>query len=112
MSARSRTAFGPDRISSEHLKQLPPVLNNTLARLFTRCLSDARFLNRGRPTRPRYCARREIYMASATITQSAYLLSVIYKLLARVILNRIGITLGEGQPCEATRCRSVSLLSS
>ncbi|KAK6764324.1 hypothetical protein RB195_024591 [Necator americanus] len=39
MSVRNRTAPGHDRIRPEHLRNLPPVLNNTLARLFTRCLS-------------------------------------------------------------------------
>ncbi|KAK6749273.1 hypothetical protein RB195_001711 [Necator americanus] len=41
-SVRNRTAPGPDRIRSEHLKNLPPVLINTLARLFTRYLSECK----------------------------------------------------------------------
>ncbi|KAK6735293.1 hypothetical protein RB195_018469 [Necator americanus] len=39
MSARNHTASGHERIRSEHLKNPPPVLINTLARLFTRYLS-------------------------------------------------------------------------
>ncbi|KAK6730178.1 hypothetical protein RB195_006938 [Necator americanus] len=44
MSVRNRTAPGPDRIRPEHLKSLPPVLINTLARLFTRYLSECKVL--------------------------------------------------------------------
>ncbi|KAK6761695.1 hypothetical protein RB195_022685 [Necator americanus] len=40
MSVRNRTAPSPDRIRPEQLKNLPPVLINTLARLFTRYLSE------------------------------------------------------------------------
>ncbi|KAK6760832.1 hypothetical protein RB195_022048 [Necator americanus] len=36
MSVRNRTSPGPDRIRPEHVKNLPPVLINTPARLFTR----------------------------------------------------------------------------
>ncbi|KAE9412363.1 hypothetical protein Angca_007105, partial [Angiostrongylus cantonensis] len=39
-SVKNRTAPGPGRIRSEHLKNLPPVLVSTLARLFTRYLSE------------------------------------------------------------------------
>ncbi|KAK6731107.1 hypothetical protein RB195_007524 [Necator americanus] len=42
MSVRNRTAHGPDKIRPEHLKNLPPVLINTLARLFTRYLSECK----------------------------------------------------------------------
>ncbi|KAK6728236.1 hypothetical protein RB195_005712 [Necator americanus] len=42
MSIRNRTAPGLDRIGAEHLKNLPPVLINTLARLFTRYLSECK----------------------------------------------------------------------
>ncbi|KAK6760929.1 hypothetical protein RB195_022121 [Necator americanus] len=39
MSVKNRTSSSLDRIKPEHLKYLPPVLINTLARLFTRYLS-------------------------------------------------------------------------
>ncbi|KAK6763162.1 hypothetical protein RB195_023756 [Necator americanus] len=42
MSVSNRTAPGLDRIRPEHLKSLPPVLINTLARLFTRYLSECK----------------------------------------------------------------------
>ncbi|KAK6749514.1 hypothetical protein RB195_001867 [Necator americanus] len=42
MSARNRTAPGPDRIRPEHLKSLPPVLIDTLARLFIRYLLECK----------------------------------------------------------------------
>ncbi|KAK6735081.1 hypothetical protein RB195_018339 [Necator americanus] len=41
-SLRNRTAHDPNRIGSEHLKNLPPVLTNTLSRLFTRYLSECK----------------------------------------------------------------------
>ncbi|KAK6761257.1 hypothetical protein RB195_022355 [Necator americanus] len=42
MSIRSRTAPCPDRIRPEHLKNLPPVLINTMARVFTRYMSECK----------------------------------------------------------------------
>ncbi|KAK6743569.1 hypothetical protein RB195_010689 [Necator americanus] len=42
MSVRNRTALGPDRIRPEHLKNLPPLFINILARLFTRYLSECK----------------------------------------------------------------------
>ncbi|KAK6734842.1 hypothetical protein RB195_018184 [Necator americanus] len=42
MSVRNRTAPGPDKIRPEHLKSFPPVLTNTLARLFTRYLLECK----------------------------------------------------------------------
>ncbi|KAK6761969.1 hypothetical protein RB195_022896 [Necator americanus] len=53
MSVRNSTAPGPNRIRPEHLKNLPPVLINTLARLFHVTCRNARFLKSGRPARPR-----------------------------------------------------------
>ncbi|WKY01632.1 hypothetical protein Q1695_015557 [Nippostrongylus brasiliensis] len=98
-SMKNRTAPGPDRIRPEHLKNLPPVLINTLARLFTRYLSD--------------CKVPAIWKTSRTVLlykkgdphdignyHPICLLSVVYKLFTRVILNRIDRTIEEGQPCE------------
>ncbi|WKY09602.1 hypothetical protein Q1695_002173 [Nippostrongylus brasiliensis] len=76
-SMKNRTALGPDRIRPEHLKNLPAVLINTLARLFTQ--GDPQDIDNYRPI----C-----------------LLSVVYKLFTRVILNRIDRTIDKGQPCE------------
>ncbi|KAK6764161.1 hypothetical protein RB195_024473 [Necator americanus] len=64
-------------------------LFDTLARLFTRYLSD--------------CRVPEQWKTSKTVLmhrQPICLLSVIYKLFTRVILNRIEKILDEGQPCE------------
>ncbi|KAK6743659.1 hypothetical protein RB195_010755 [Necator americanus] len=41
----------------EHLKNLPPVLINTLARIFTRYLSECKVPNSGRPARPCCCIK-------------------------------------------------------
>ncbi|KAK6755783.1 hypothetical protein RB195_014278 [Necator americanus] len=42
ISAKNRTSDDLDRIKHEHLKYLPPVLINTLARLFTHYLSECK----------------------------------------------------------------------
>ncbi|KAK6751102.1 hypothetical protein RB195_002835 [Necator americanus] len=72
MLVRNPTAPGSHRIRPEHLKNLPPVLVNILARLFKRYLSECKVPNSGRPARPCCCTKREIHMTSATIAQSAY----------------------------------------
>ncbi|KAK6764083.1 hypothetical protein RB195_024419 [Necator americanus] len=72
ISVKNRTAPGPDRIRPEHLKNLSPVLINTLARLFHVTCRNAKFLNSGRPTRPCCFVKREIHMTSSIIAQSAY----------------------------------------
>ncbi|VDP20984.1 unnamed protein product [Heligmosomoides polygyrus] len=41
-SVKKRTAPGPERIRPEYLKNLPPALINTLARLFTPYLSECK----------------------------------------------------------------------
>ncbi|KAK6752321.1 hypothetical protein RB195_003627 [Necator americanus] len=99
MSVRNRTAPVPDRIRPEHLKSLPPVLINTLARLFTRYLSECKV-----PKQWKTSKTVLLYKKGDPHDISNYrpicLLSVIYKLFTRVILNRIEKVLDEGQPCE------------
>ncbi|KAK6757103.1 hypothetical protein RB195_015120 [Necator americanus] len=72
MSVRNRTAAGPDRIKPEHLKNLPPVLINTLARIFTRYLSECKVPKQWKTSKTVLLYKREIHMTSATIAQSAY----------------------------------------
>ncbi|KAK6731405.1 hypothetical protein RB195_007711 [Necator americanus] len=99
MSVRNRTAPSPDRIRPEHLKSLPPVLINTLARLFTRYLSECKV-----PKQWKTSKTVLLYKKGDPHDIGNYrpicLLSVIYKLFSRVILNRIEKVLDEGQPCE------------
>ncbi|KAK6732754.1 hypothetical protein RB195_016862 [Necator americanus] len=102
MSVRNRTAPGrlfSDRIRPEHLKSLPPVLINTLARLFTRYLSECKV-----PKQWKTSKTVLLYKKGDPHDIGNYrpicLLSVIYKLFTRVILNRIERVLDEGQPCE------------
>ncbi|KAE9413784.1 hypothetical protein Angca_007811, partial [Angiostrongylus cantonensis] len=98
-SVKNRTALGPDRMRSEHLKNLPPVLVSTLAQVFSSYLSE--------------CKNPSQWKTSETVLlfekgdlhdidncRPICLLSVVYKLFTRVILNRINRTLDEGQPCE------------
>uniref|UniRef100_W6NGJ1 RNA-directed DNA polymerase (Reverse transcriptase) domain containing protein n=1 Tax=Haemonchus contortus TaxID=6289 RepID=W6NGJ1_HAECO len=93
------TAPGPDRIKPEHLKSIPPVIIKTLARLFTRCLSECKV-----PTSWKTSKAVLLYKKGDPDDIGNYrpicLLSVIYKLFTRVILNRIVRILEEGQPCE------------
>ncbi|KAK6744537.1 hypothetical protein RB195_011327 [Necator americanus] len=83
-----RTAPGPDRIRPEHLKSLPPVLINTLARLFTRYLSECKV-----PKQWKTSKTVLLYKKGDPHDIGNYrpicLLFVIYKLFTRVILNRI-----------------------
>lgn len=98
-SVKNRTAPGPDRIRPEHLKNLPPALINTLARLFTRYLSECKV-----PSAWKTSKTVLLYKKGDPHDIGNYrpicLLSVIYKLFTRVILNRIDRTLDEGQSCE------------
>ncbi|KAE9412275.1 hypothetical protein Angca_005495, partial [Angiostrongylus cantonensis] len=98
-SVKNRTAPGPDRIRSEHLKNLPPVLVNTLARLFTRYLSECKV-----PIQWKTSKTVLLFKKSDLHNIGNYrpicLLSVVYKLFTQVILNRIDRTLDEGQSCE------------
>nr|CDJ82533.1 RNA-directed DNA polymerase (reverse transcriptase) domain containing protein [Haemonchus contortus] len=95
-SMRNCMAPGPDKIKPEHLKSLPPVIVRTLARLFTRYLSECKV-----PTSWKTSETVLLYKKGDPDDIGNYrpicLLSVIYKLFTRVILNRIGRILDEGQ---------------
>ncbi|KAE9411993.1 hypothetical protein Angca_005542, partial [Angiostrongylus cantonensis] len=98
-SVKNRTAPGPDRIRSEYLKNLPPVLVSTLARLFTRYLSECKV-----PTQWKTNKTVLLFKKGDIHDIGNYgpicLLSVVYKLFTPVILNKIDRTLDEKQPCE------------
>ncbi|XGW30151.1 hypothetical protein V3C99_009282 [Haemonchus contortus] len=98
-SMKNCTAPGPDRIKPEHLKSIPPVIIKTLARLFTQYLSESKV-----PTSWKTSKTVLLYKKGDPDDIGNYrpicLLSAIYKLFTRVILNRIGRILDEGQPCE------------
>ncbi|KAK6756312.1 hypothetical protein RB195_014616 [Necator americanus] len=99
MSVRNRTAPGPDRIRPEHLKNLPPLFINTLARLFTRCLSECKVPKQWKTTKTVLLYKKGDPHDIGNC-RSICLLSVIYKFFTKVILNRIEKFLDEGQPCE------------
>uniref|UniRef100_A0A7I4YIY3 Reverse transcriptase domain-containing protein n=1 Tax=Haemonchus contortus TaxID=6289 RepID=A0A7I4YIY3_HAECO len=98
-SMKNCTAPGPDRIKPEHLKSIPQVIIKTLARLFTRYLSECKV-----PTSWKTSKTVLLYKKGDPDDigncRPICLLSVIYTLFTRVILNRIGRILDEGQPCE------------
>nr|CDJ83393.1 Endonuclease exonuclease phosphatase and RNA-directed DNA polymerase (reverse transcriptase) domain containing protein [Haemonchus contortus] len=98
-SMKNCTAPGPDRFKPEHLKSIPSVIIKTLARLFTRYVSECKV-----PTSWKTSKTVLLYKKGDPDDIGNYrpicLLSVIYKLFTRVILNRIGRILDEGQPCE------------
>uniref|UniRef100_A0A7I4Y976 Reverse transcriptase domain-containing protein n=1 Tax=Haemonchus contortus TaxID=6289 RepID=A0A7I4Y976_HAECO len=97
-------APGPDRIKPEHLKNIPPLIIKTLARLFTRYLSECKA-----PTSWKTSKTVLLYKKGDLDDIGNYrpicLLSVIFNFSTRVILNRIGRILDEGQPCEQTGFR-------
>ncbi|KAE9419831.1 hypothetical protein Angca_008980, partial [Angiostrongylus cantonensis] len=92
-------APGPDRIKPEHLKNLSPVLVSTLARLFSRYLSECKI-----PTQWKTNKTVLLFKKGDLHNIGNYgpicLLSVIHKLFTPAILNRIERTLDEGHPCE------------
>uniref|UniRef100_A0A7I5E979 Reverse transcriptase domain-containing protein n=1 Tax=Haemonchus contortus TaxID=6289 RepID=A0A7I5E979_HAECO len=96
---KSYRAPSPDRIRLKHLKSLPPVIVRTLARLFTRHLSECKA-----PTLLKTSKTVLLYKKGDPHDIGNYrpicLLSLTYKLFTRVVLNRIGRILDEGQPCE------------
>ncbi|KAE9412882.1 hypothetical protein Angca_007888, partial [Angiostrongylus cantonensis] len=96
---KNRIAPGPDSIRPNHLKNLPPVLVNTLAPLFTRYLSKCKD-----PTHWKASKTVLLFKKAGLQDIGNYrpirLLSVVYKHFNRVILNRIDRTLYKEQPCE------------
>ncbi|EYC38869.1 hypothetical protein Y032_0689g1554 [Ancylostoma ceylanicum] len=98
-SVKNRTAPSPDRIRSEHLKNLPTALVNTLARLFTRYLSECKVPSQWKTSRI-VLLYKEGDPQDIGNYRFICLLSVVYKLFTRVILYSIERTLDEGQPCE------------
>ncbi|KAE9419649.1 hypothetical protein Angca_009809, partial [Angiostrongylus cantonensis] len=102
-SLKNRTA--PDRIRSEHLENLPPVLVNTLARLFARYLSECKVPTQWKTIKTVLLFKGDLHDIGSY--RPICLLSVVYKLFIRVILNRIDRTLDEGQPCEQAGFRKV-----
>ncbi|KAK6758648.1 hypothetical protein RB195_016087 [Necator americanus] len=99
MSVRNRTVPGPDRIRPEHLKSLPPVLINTLTRLFKRYLSECRVPKQWKTSKAVLLYKKGDPRDIGNY-RPIYLLSVIYKLFTRVIFDRIEKVLDEGQPWE------------
>ncbi|XGW13389.1 hypothetical protein V3C99_000036 [Haemonchus contortus] len=95
-SMRRCTAPGPDRIKPEHLKRIPQVIVRTLARLFRRYQSECKV-----PTSWKTSKTVLLYEKGDPDDIGNYrpicLLSVIYKLFTRFILNKIGRIL-DGQP--------------
>nr|CDJ90506.1 RNA-directed DNA polymerase (reverse transcriptase) domain containing protein [Haemonchus contortus] len=98
-SMKNCTAPGPDRIKPEHLKSIPPVIIKTLARLFTRYLSKCKVSMSWKTSKTVLLCKKGDPDDIGNY-RPICLLTVIYKLFTRVILNRIGRILDEGQPCE------------
>uniref|UniRef100_A0A7I5EB13 Reverse transcriptase domain-containing protein n=1 Tax=Haemonchus contortus TaxID=6289 RepID=A0A7I5EB13_HAECO len=94
----------PEGNGEEHLKSIALVIIKTLARLFTRYLSGCKV-----PTSWKTSKTVLLYKKGDPDDIGNYrpicMLSVIYKLFTRVILNRIGKILDEGQPCERAGLR-------
>ncbi|KAE9417688.1 hypothetical protein Angca_004282, partial [Angiostrongylus cantonensis] len=95
-SVKNRTAPRPERIRSEHLKSLPPLLVDTLVRLLTRYLSEC---TQWKTSKTVLLFKKDDLHYIGNY-RPICLLSVVYKLFTRVIPKRIDRTLDEGQPCE------------
>ncbi|KAE9420093.1 hypothetical protein Angca_006737, partial [Angiostrongylus cantonensis] len=98
-TVKKRTAPGPDRIRPEHLKNHPPILVNTLARLFTCFLSKCKALTQWKTSKTALLFKKGDLHDIGNY-RPICLLSVVYKPFTRVILNRIDRTRDEGEPCE------------
>ncbi|KAE9415923.1 hypothetical protein Angca_004395, partial [Angiostrongylus cantonensis] len=98
-SVKNRTLPSLDRIRSEHLKNLPPLLVSTLARLFSRYLSECRIPTQWKTSKTVLLFEKRDLQNTGNY-RPICLLSVVYKLFTPVILNRIDTTLDEGQQCE------------
>ncbi|KAK6748354.1 hypothetical protein RB195_001151 [Necator americanus] len=107
MSVKNRTSAGLDRIKPEHLKYLPPVFINTQAKLFARDLSECK-VPKQRKTNKIVLLYKKGDPQDIGNYRPICLLSVIYKLFTRVILNRIERTLDEGEPCDHVPKQEVS----
>ncbi|KAK6756744.1 hypothetical protein RB195_014901 [Necator americanus] len=99
MPVRNRRVPSPDRIRPEHLKSLLPLLTNTLARLFTRFLSECKVPKQWKTSKTVLLYKKGDPHDIGN-HRPICLLFVIYKLFTRVVLNRIEKVLDEGQPCE------------
>ncbi|KAK6742174.1 hypothetical protein RB195_009815 [Necator americanus] len=106
MSVKNRTAPSPDRIRPEELKNLPPVLINTLARLFTHYLSEFKVPKQWKTSKTVLLYKKGDPHDIGNY-RPIWLLSVIYNLFTRVILNRTKKALDEGQPCEQAGFRKM-----
>ncbi|KAE9412826.1 hypothetical protein Angca_002906, partial [Angiostrongylus cantonensis] len=98
-SVKNQTTPRPERIKSEHLKNFPPVRVSTLARLFTRYLSECKV-----PTQCKTSKTVLLFKKGELHDTGNYrpicLLFVVYKIFTRVIVNRIDRGLEEREPCE------------
>ncbi|KAK6734753.1 hypothetical protein RB195_018132 [Necator americanus] len=103
---KNRNLPSPDRIKLEQLNYLPSVLIITPARLFTRFLSEYKFLRQWKTSRTVMLYKKG--EPQDISNYSSILQSVIYRLFTRVILNRIERTLDEGQPYEQAGFRKES----
>ncbi|KAK6747830.1 hypothetical protein RB195_000802 [Necator americanus] len=88
MLVRNRTAPGPDRIRPEHLKNLKRVVINILARFFTRYLSECKVPKQWKTSKTVLLYKKGDPHDIGNCRPIS-LLSVIYKLFTRVILDRI-----------------------
>uniref|UniRef100_A0A7I4Y7B9 HORMA domain-containing protein n=1 Tax=Haemonchus contortus TaxID=6289 RepID=A0A7I4Y7B9_HAECO len=99
---RNGTAPGPNTIKADHLNSFASVIVKTLARLFTRHLSECKVCTLWKTSKT-----VSLYKKGDPNDIGHYcpvcLLSLICKLFTRVILNRIDRKLDEEQSCEQER---------
>ncbi|KAE9412543.1 hypothetical protein Angca_009448, partial [Angiostrongylus cantonensis] len=96
-SVKNRTAPGPERIRLEHLKNLLPVLVNTMARFFTSYLSGCKVPTQWKASKTVLLFKKGD-LSDIGNYRPICLLPIVNKLFTRVILNRIDRTLDQIQP--------------
>uniref|UniRef100_A0A0K0DNS8 Reverse transcriptase domain-containing protein n=1 Tax=Angiostrongylus cantonensis TaxID=6313 RepID=A0A0K0DNS8_ANGCA len=97
-SVKNRTTPGPDRIRSEQLKNHPPILVNTLVRVFTRYLSECNVPPTQWKTRKTVPLFKNGDLHDIGNHRPICLLSAVYKLFTRAILNSFDRTLEHCSP--------------
>ncbi|KAE9413335.1 hypothetical protein Angca_005290, partial [Angiostrongylus cantonensis] len=98
-SVKNRTAPGPGRVRSKHLKNLPLVFVNTLARVFTHYLSECKVPTQ-RETRKSVLLFKKCDLHDIGNYRPTCLPYFVQKLSILVIRNGIDRTLDEGHPCD------------
>ena len=102
---KNGTATGNDHINIETLKAGEDTISNTLAKLYTKCLSERRIPTAWKNAKMMIIFKK-VNNKELTNYRPICLLSNIYKVLTKVLTKRLEKTLGENQPREQAGFKS------